>query len=336
MQTRKYFGGIAALVMSSALLAACGSGASSAKTSSKTTVLPAKSALSSKTVDFIIYATPSTPFFVPVVNGAEAAAKLYGVHLHVEYSNSNTVTQNNQIQTAIASHVAGLALSIPSNTGFTKSLKDAHSAGIPVVAFNVNATSGPELSYELGFVGQNFVQAGYLIAERMIQKHEISHGAHVFCPVEDATAVYAVGRAAGANKALKSIGASCHIVQTGFTLSKAQTIVEQYLLGHRNTSAILALGEVPLQVAPSAVKTVGKSIPISGFDLSSQISKAIKAGQINATVEQQPYEQGYYAVTELALNLKYGLVPTSNYNTGNDIVEKSNVDKVAALAGKVY
>ena len=45
-------------------------------------------------VSFIIYATPSTPFFVPVVNGAKAAAGLFKLNLNVEYSNSDVPTQN--------------------------------------------------------------------------------------------------------------------------------------------------------------------------------------------------------------------------------------------------
>lgn len=292
--------------------------------------------IAGKTVTFIIYATPDTPFFVPVVNGAKDAAKLYGLNLNVEYSNSNAITQNNQIETAIARNVAGLALSLPSDSAFTKSVCDAQKAGIPVVAFNVTATSGPVLNCVEGFSGQDFVAAGKLIAEQLIKAGSVPQGAHVFCPVEDATAVYAVGRAKGADEALATIGAKCDVVATGFDLAKAQTTEEQYLLGHRNTNAILALGLVPLQVAPAAAKADGITVPIAGFDLSQQVSTDIQNSSILATVEQQPYMQGYYAVIELALQLKYGLIPPPDVNTGNLIVDSSNVSSISSLAGPVF
>lgn len=288
-----------------------------------------------KKVTFIVYADQSTPFFNPVVSGAKAAAKVYGLNLNVEYSDSNDSTQVNQIETASAGGVNALAVSIPSNTAFTKSVCAAHARGIPVVAFNVNATSGPVRGCVLSFVGQDFEQAGFQIAQRMVSVGKVPHGATVFCPVEDPTAVYASGRMAGANRALAAVGAKCDEVTTGFDLSKAQTTETQYLLGHRAASVILALGQVPLQVAPASAKAAHVQAAIAGFDLSPQISSAIKDGSIVATVEQQPYLQGYYAVTQLALNLAYGSTP-SDVNTGNEIVDKSNVAKIAALAGTVY
>lgn len=315
------------------ILTACAGNTSSGGTSAASSTL--KSTAHGKKVTFIVYADQSTPFFNPVVDGARAAAKVYGLNLNVEYSGSNDSTQVNQIETASTGGVDALAVSIPSNTAFTKAICAAHDKGIPVVAFNVTATSGPVLNCVLSFVGQNFQQAGYLIAKRLVSDGKVPHGATVFCPVEDPTASYASGRVAGANRALAAVGAKCDEVATGFDLSQAQTTETQYLLGHRSANVILALGQVPLQVAPAAAKAAHTQAAIAGFDLSTQISNSIKDGSILATVEQQPYLQGYYAVTQLALNLAYGSTP-SNVDTGNEIVDKSNVAKIAALAGSVY
>jgi len=316
------------------LLTACA--ASSPSSTAKNAATGAiTSSAKGKKVTFIIYADQSTPFFIPVVNGARAAAKVYGLNLDVEYSNSNDSTQVNQIQTATAAGVNGLAVSIPSNTAFTKSVCAAQAKGIPVVAFNVNATSGPVLNCVKSFVGQDFQKAGNLLAQKLVSEGKIPHGAKVFCPVEDPTAVYAAGRAQGANQALASVGAKCDVVATGFALAQAQTTETQYLLGHQGTNVILGLGQVPLQVAPAAAKASHTSAVIAGFDLSPEISSAIKAGTTTATVEQQPYLQGYYSVTQLALNLAYGSTP-SNVDTGNAIIDNTNVDRIAQLAGSVY
>lgn len=334
---------LAAAVGVAVLLALAGCGSkSNSSTTSKTTggsVVPASassSPIAGKKVTFIIYSTPSTPFFVPVVNGAKDAARIFGLNLNVEYSNSDVPTQNNQIESAIASGTNALAVAIPDNSAFTKTVCNAHNHDIPVVAFNVDATAGPVLNCAMSFVGQNFTRAGYLIAQTLMSQAKLPHGAHVFCPVEQQTAVYAVQRAAGADQALAAIGAKCDVVGTGFDLGKAQTLMQQYLIGHHDTKAILGLGEVPLQVAPAAAKAAGLSHPaIAGFDLSPQIAADIKNGTTIATIEQQPYLQGYYSVLQLALNLQYGLQP-SNIDTGNAIVDKSNIARIAALAGKIY
>jgi simple sugar transport system substrate-binding protein len=133
----------------------------------------------------------------------------------------------------------------------------------------------------------------------MIDDDLIRSGDEVACPVEDPSAVYAIQRAAGVNSALEAVGAECDVVATGFDLAEAQTALQQYLLGRSNTQAIVALGLVPLQVAPAAAQAAGVDVEIGGFDLSSEISEAIESGDITAAVNQQPYLQGYYAVTQL-------------------------------------
>jgi simple sugar transport system substrate-binding protein len=86
-------------------------------------------------------------------------------------------------------------------------------------------------------------------------------------------------------------------------------------------------------VAPAAIKKANMNIPIGGFDLSTDILSAIKSGVITATVDQQPYIQGFDAVMELALYLKYGITP-ANINTSNRaLINQSNVDQVVPLVG---
>ncbi len=167
----------------------------------------------------------------------------------------------------------------------------------------------------------------------MIQLGQIKSGDHVFCPVESPNQVYAVERYAGVKQALSAIGATCDELGTGNDYGPAKATMVSYLLGHRNTSAIIGLGHTPLDQAPAAIKQVGVNIPIGGFDITSDILSAIKSGTITATVDQQPFIQGYQSVTELALYLRYGLAP-ANINTSNGaLIDKNNVSQVVALAG---
>ena len=73
-----------------------------------------------------------------------------------------------------------------------------------------------------------------------------------------------------------------------------------------------------------AIKDAGLKIPAGGFDVSKEILDDIKNGRLIATVDQQPYSQGFYAVTQLALNLKYGLYPSEMDTGGVRPVDKTN------------
>jgi len=72
-------------------------------------------------------------------------------------------------------------------------------------------------------------------------------------------------------------------------------------------------------------------MPIGGFDLSEDILNDISTGKIVATVDQQPYSQGFYAVMQLGLRGQYQLFPSSMATGGLGLVDKSNVDAVKSF-----
>jgi simple sugar transport system substrate-binding protein len=286
-------------------------------------------------ITFIIYTDASVEFFVPVVNGAKDAATLFNIDLSIEYGNSDPVQQNNLIETAIANKVDGIAVSIQDDQAYDESICKAIQAGIAVVSFNVDDSQGAAGNCRMAFMGQNFIKTGYLIGQRMIKDHGIGSGDLVYAPVEAPEAVYAIQRGQGLKQALDEVGAKMDEVGVGFNLADAQTAEVQYLLGHPETKAIVGLGSVPLTVAPKAVQEAGMNIPMGGFDLTPEIIAGIEDGTITATVDQQPYSQGFYAVTQLALYLKYGLYPSDMDTGGQGLVDKTNVATVKALVGTV-
>jgi len=312
------------------LLAACSGGSTSTTPGSTSGTLSGGTDISGKTILFEIQSTPSDSFFVPVVNGAKKAAAIAGLKLQVQYASGDDATEVTQVNTAIASNVVGIAVSIP-DAGLNKVVCNARASNIAVVAFNIDGATGQGANCVQSFVGQDFVQSGQLIAQHMINAGQIKAGDHVFCPVESPTQVYAVERYTGVKQALAAIGATCEEVGTGNDFGPAKATMVSYLLGHRNTAAIIGLGHTPLDQAPAAIKQVGLNIPIGGFDVTSDILSSIKSGVITATVDQQPYIQGFQSVMELALYLKYAIAP-ANINTSNGaLIDKTNVDKVVSL-----
>jgi simple sugar transport system substrate-binding protein len=312
------------------LLAACSGGTTNTGTGGSG--LSGGTDISGKTILFEIKSTPSNSFFVPVVNGAKAAAAIAGLKLQIQYGSDDDTTIVNQMNTGIASNVAGIAVSVP-DAGLNKVVCQARAKNIAVVAFNTNGATGQGAKCVQAFVGQDFVLSGSLIAQRMINDGKIKPGDHVFCPVESPDQVYAVQRYAGVKQALDAIGATCEELGTGNDLAPAQATMISYLLGHPHTAAIIALGGTPLSVAPATIKQAHLNIPIGGFDLSPDILSAIKSGVITATVDQQPYTQGFQAVMGIAFYLRYGITP-ANINTSNRaLIDNTNVDQVVKLVG---
>jgi simple sugar transport system substrate-binding protein len=72
------------------------------------------------------------------------------------------------------------------------------------------------------------------------------------------------------------------------------------------------------------------------FDLNIDAAQAIKDGKIEFSIDQQPYVQGFLAVTSLYLALKNGndIGGGGPVLTGPSFVDSSNIDKILPFAQK--
>ncbi len=280
----------------------------------------------------IIYDTTGNPFWSKVVAGVNEAAKAFNISVDTQFANNDPVQQNNEIETAVASKVAGIGLAINVPNAYTQNIKRAIDAGIPVVAFNIDDPKGAAGSARLSFIGQSFQAAGYAIGKRMVDVCNLKKGGHVVCPVEHPEATYAVERYAGVKRALDEAGVTSEVLDTGAVgLEDTVNKIDQYLLGRSDTVAVIGLGGLPTEAAPKAIQEAKLNIPTGGFDLSKQILQNILDGKSVATVDQQPFYQGFLTVTELYYKNKYGLIPV-DVNTGSALIDKSNASAALQFA----
>jgi simple sugar transport system substrate-binding protein len=260
---------------------------------------------------------------------------MLGVKLDIQYADDQAEKQVNILETAIGNKVEGIGIVINYDDAYDKVVQKAMDAGIPVIAYNIDDTKGAAGNARMAFVGQDFVTAGYLITKRMIQTYNIRKGDLVVCPVEHPAAVYAAKRYQGIKKALDEVGAVSEVLDTGaISLEDTLTKLTQYMVGHKDTKAVLAMGGMPMEVAPQAIKEAGLDIPNAGFDITRKIITNIIEGKSLATVDQQPYDQGAFTVMQLYLNKKYGLLPC-DINTGGAIIDKTKAARVLELADTV-
>ena len=140
--------------------------------------------------------------------------------------------------------------------------------------------------------------------------------------------------------------------------------VSAFLRQHPETNGVLALGPTSASPTIRALEKSGKAgkLWMATFDLSDDISKAIKSGTVKFAIDQQPYLQGYIPVAVLATmkqmkttDLKkvaaavkanpktkkrfdeYGLVPNygpRHISSGPGFITKDNIAKVEKYAGQ--
>lgn len=289
-------------------------------------------------VVFIADNPPSDSFWGTIQRGAQDAATLFGIDLDFQFTDgADIAAYNDLIGTAIATNPAGLAVVVRDPAALTDNICAADASGIKVVSYNI--TQGGDVGACMsGFIGQDFVAAGELVGDIMVAEAGITSGDLVLLPVEQPEASYATQRAEGVTTALDKVGAEYAIIQAGATGdAEALENMTQWLIGHPEVKAIIPMGGTPHRNAVQAISDAGLNIAdiaVGGFDISQPVTDGIKAGDIFAAVTQEPYIQGFQAVAELALYIDFGIEPFS-INTGAGVVDSSNVDLVAELAGSV-
>ena len=81
-------------------------------------------------------------------------------------------------------------------------------------------------------------------------------------------------------------------------------------------------------------KTAGSNAVVDTFDTNAELVSAIKNGDVQWAVDQQPFLQGYLSVDSLWLYLNNGNMIGGGHPTltGPSFIDKSNIDAVADYA----
>ena len=281
----------------------------------------------------IIYLDPSVQFFNPVVKGAQDAAAAFNVDLDVQYANNDPVRQNDLIESAVATGVDGIAVSISSSDAFDDSICAAVAAGITVVGFNNDDLEGAEGNCRHSYVGMDEFASGYELGQRMIEQFGLKEGDTVFNPREIPEASFAVARGGGIEKAMSEAGIKVETVRAGLDPAEAQNIMAQALIANPDIKAVFGTGSVTSTVGAGAIADAGMDVPFGGFDLAVEIVDAVETGKMFATMDQQPYLQGYYPIAQIAMAARYGLTPTDVDTGQGAFLDQARISAVKPFIG---
>ncbi len=313
-------GGGLALVAALALVASACSGGGAPKTD-ETTGSGGGGGNSGYTFAMITHETPGDTFWDRIKAGAKQASTDTGSTL--KYSADPDATkQAVLIQNAIDSNVDGIATTLVTPDALIPSIKKAVAAGIPVDTFN----SGIDYFQKAGALS-HFSSDEYLAGQEAGKRAKAAGATKILCTIQQAGSVALEDRCAGVKNTFPN---TQNLQVNGADDSAVTSAIQAKLSQDKDIDWVITLG------APQALDTI-KAIPAAGskakvgtFDLNIDAAQAVKDGKLQFAIDQQPYLQGYLAITQLYLYKKNGNIMGGGKPvlTGPSFVDKTNIDKI--------
>jgi simple sugar transport system substrate-binding protein len=249
------------------------------------------------TIAMITHETPGDTFWDKIKAGATQAAKDEGVTL--KYSNDPAADkQSVLIQNAVDSKVSGIATTLVTPNALAGAVKSAIDAKVPVVGFN----SGIDQYKQLGalmYFGSDETLAGTTAGQRIAQ----AGAKHPLCVIHQAGSVALEARCAGVKSA---VSGTENIQVNGADDAAVTNTLQAKLAQDKSIDYIVTLGAPQAIDAIKAIGASGSTAKLITFDLNQEAAQHIQDGKIEFSIDQQPYVQGYMAVSSLYLYLKNG------------------------------
>jgi simple sugar transport system substrate-binding protein len=231
------------------------------------------------------------------------------------------------VKSAVHDRIDGIGLNVFHPTALAGVIAEARAAGVPVVAFNIDAAKTG--SGNLSYIMQDFAAAGRALGQRAAAS--IAEGERVVIAFHDDGVGALEERAAGIEAGLASRSVIVTRVITGRDPARGAKVLSEALLD-LDARAILGTGQPDTEAAGILARAHQKrKIYAAGFDLSPGIVDLIAEGHLDCAIDQQPYAQGFYPIVQLTLYRRYGLMPSS-LDAGAAIVDRQNVELVRHLS----
>jgi simple sugar transport system substrate-binding protein len=317
-------GGAAGLV--STMIAACGGDGNKPASGEAQSGTPASGIFKSsgKPKFVLVNHVTTNPFFVPTKYGAEDACKLLGCSYQFTGSkNSNVNEMVNAFNTAVTGGADGIGVCLIDKKAFNQPVEAALKAKIPVVAYNADETSNARLAY----IGQDLFVSGVEMGKRI--KDLVPSGDVVlFIATPGSSNIQP--RIDGAQSVLKKVsGIKTHVITTGAELPAELSVINAYAQSHPETKGYFAVDAGSTQGLAQTIqkqKLRDKGVKGGGYDLTPVTQNLLAGDQIDFTIDQQPYLQGFFPILELYLaKASDTLSGIADVNTGLKFLDKTTV-----------
>jgi len=290
---------------------------------------------------FVIGGKPDDPFWSKVKKGADDAGL-------VAQANGGSVTwlgpQNYDnlgpdaaklIRTALSQHPDAIVGPDWVPEAMDDAFKEVVAAKVPLIIYNSGGMDAAKRLGALNFVGNEEYTAGLGGGE-----YFGSHGVkNVLCVNTLPGATNTEARCKGiADGIAKSGGKSSQLPLPSSSFGNPTAVaqaIKAALLKDTTVDGAVTISAGDANSAANAIGQagVGDKVQLASFDMDETGLDRIKDGSQLFVIDQQPYLQGYIAVSLLNGFVNYGLdLPTKPILTGPGIVNKDNVDTTIAGA----
>ncbi|NBZ89828.1 substrate-binding domain-containing protein [Stagnihabitans tardus] len=208
-------------------------------------------------------------------------------------------------------------------------------AGIPFVVYNAGGIEAADRLGAMNYVGAVDYKAGVAGGE-YLGKAGNTNGVCInslpgAANIEDYCAGFAEGiTAAGGKAETLPLPATAQ----GNVTAVAEAI-RAYLLQHPDVTAVFTTANLDAVGAVQGIAQAGMAdkVKLCGINFDEAILTQIEAGAQACAIDQQGYQQGFYAVSILNGYVNYGLsIPTREILTGPGIVDATNIASTMAGA----
>jgi len=261
------------------------------------------------------------PFWAAVQRGAEEKAAELGVNIVVlaPPTESDVAAQIAQIEDQLAKGVKGIILAPTDPNALAPVVDEAIADGVSVVFVDTKGTNAG-----VTYIGTDN-KAGAALAAGLICDN-VASGSDVAILQGIVTQSTGKARADGSHDGMAACGLNIVAEQTGeWDRAKGLAVMENILTGNPNLKAVFASNDNMGLGAIEALKSADMldQVFVVGFDANPDAATSVMAGEMSATIAQNPYNMGALGV-ESVMTLIGGGTLAAVIDTGTVVVDKSN------------
>ncbi|HEY2779375.1 MAG TPA: substrate-binding domain-containing protein [Steroidobacteraceae bacterium] len=271
------------------------------------------------------------PFFVAVKRALDNEAHDLNVTVSVEDGQSNSAKQTADIEAAIAGGTQGIILAPNDVNALAPGVEEVIKAGIPIVTLDRRVDN---TSVKVPHVGADNVQGGRIMAKWVIDS--FPNGARILLITGQLGSSPSIDRTRGIKESLGAAGEKYKIVaeQTGtWKREQGLTVTQNVLtsLGGQSLQAIVAESDEMALGALEALRSSGVAgVKVIGFDATPEALKAVRSGELAATVEQSPINQARTALRELVARIRQK-TPMTGASIAPVLITQSNLNQAERI-----
>jgi len=231
----------------------------------------------------LILSTLNNPFFVTLKDGAESKAAELNLDLIVLDSQNDPAKEFANVEDLLTQEVELILINPTDSDAVVNAIKTANGKGVPVITLDRGANAGEVVTH----IASDNVAGGKMAGEYVIELLEGKGNAVELEGIAGTSA--ARDRGQGFNEAIATSEITVVAKQVAdFDRAKGLSVMENILQAQPEIDAVFAHNDEMALGAVKAIEASGRDIIVVGFDATDDAVVAVDAGEMAATVAQQP------------------------------------------------